>query len=66
MGSYSQISCKEIGKVLYNSTFKGRENGPEAEGGRVVKEIVKERNFQAEKKPNFVFMSYGHYWSFLV
>ena len=28
MGSYSQISCKEIGKVLYNSTFKGRENGP--------------------------------------
>lgn len=25
---YSQISCKVIGKVLYNSTFKGRENGP--------------------------------------
>ena len=25
---YSQTSCKEIGKVLYNSTFKGRENGP--------------------------------------
>ena len=38
----------------------------EAEGGCVVKEIGKERNFQAEKKPNFVFMSYGHYWSFLV
>ena len=25
---YSQISCKVIGKVMYNSTFKGRENGP--------------------------------------
>ena len=25
---YSQISCKVIGKVLYNSTFKGRENRP--------------------------------------
>ena len=25
---YSQISCKAIGKVLYNSTFKGRENEP--------------------------------------
>ena len=25
---YSQISCKAVGKVLYNSTFKGRENGP--------------------------------------
>ena len=25
---YSQISCKGFGKVLYNSTFKGRENGP--------------------------------------
>ena len=32
MGSYSQISCKEIGKVLYNSTFKGRENGPWCKG----------------------------------
>ena len=25
---YSKISCRVIGKVLYNSTFKGRENGP--------------------------------------
>ena len=28
MAFYSQISCKVIGKVLYNSTFEGRENGP--------------------------------------
>ena len=25
---YSKISCRVIGKALYNSTFKGRENGP--------------------------------------
>ena len=25
---YSKISCRVIGKVLYISTFKGRENGP--------------------------------------
>ena len=25
---YSKIPCRVIGKVLYNSTFKGRENGP--------------------------------------
>ena len=45
---YSQISCKVIGKVLYNSTFKGRENGPKSpplwfffDGGPFQKTLLK-------------------------